>query len=77
MYISRGSLKLTYILHHIVSKCILHKLNRMRGDLLDQLDFLDTRSVVDASLQDTAAVSVSANRNAVLPDGVKYKLDRH
>lgn len=64
----------TDILDNIVAESILDELDGVGRDSLDQLNSLDARSMIDASLQDAATVSVSADGDAVLANCVEDKL---
>lgn len=61
-------------LTHIVAIGVLNKRQRIVGDLVDQLNALTIRSVIDTTLQNAAAVPVSSNFYAVSSDGVVDEL---
>jgi hypothetical protein len=46
----------------------------MGCDFLNQLDFLNTRCVINASLEDATPVSMSSNRDAVFSYRIKDEL---
>ena len=59
---------------YIVAIGIRDEGERVEGDLVHELDALVVRCVVDAALEDAAAVAVSRNLNAVGRDGVVDEL---
>ncbi len=63
-------------MQNIVAEWILDKLEGAVCDLTDELSFLRASGMVDATLEDTTAVAMSPNGNAICPDGVKNKLYR-
>lgn len=66
--------KVYNVLQHIISKRILDKREGIGGNLADELGFLVTRCVIDTTLQDAAAVTMSADNNAVGADSVEDEL---
>jgi hypothetical protein len=48
----------------------------MRRNLLNQLNLLSTRSMVDASLKDTTSMTVSSDRNAMFANRIKDELQK-
>jgi hypothetical protein len=62
------------VLDHIVAKGILNKGNRILGDPLDQPNLLLARGMVNAALEDTAAVAVCSDINAMGSDSVEDEL---
>lgn len=73
MFLSRIR-QLTNILHDIISECILHELQGVGRNLLDQLNLLIARGMIDASLENTTSVTVSSNGNTMLSNRVKDEL---
>ena len=65
---------LTNILHYIIAERILDQWKGVPGYLTDEVDLLNTRSMVDTSLKHTAAVTVCSDNNAVETDSVKDEL---
>jgi hypothetical protein len=61
---------------HVVAIRILDEGQRIVGDLVDQLDALMVRRMVDTSLQDAASVAMSGNFHAIGRHGVVYELQR-
>jgi len=59
---------------YVVAVRVLHEREGVVRDLLDQLDTLAVRGVVNAALENAAAVTVSGDLNAVLRDGVVDEL---
>ncbi len=59
------------VLDHIVAERVLHKGDGMGSDTLNEPDLLSAIGVVDAALEDAAAVAMSAHLDAVLADSVK------
>lgn len=62
------------VLHNIVAEGVLHQMKAVSSDLADQLDLLETGSVIDAALEDTAAMAVSADNDAVLANSIEDEL---
>lgn len=65
----------TNVLDDIISKWIPHKMECILGDLGDQLDFLGSRGVVNAALQNTTAMSMSPYRHTVLSNSIEDELE--
>lgn len=59
----------------VVSKRILNQCQGMVGDFSNKLNPLRVGGVVNASLKDTASVTVSRNFNTVSGDGVVDELE--
>src|SRR5262249_44392912 len=66
--------KVDDVLYNVVAKGVLDKDSSMLGDALDEPELLITRCMIDAALENTAAVPVRANLHAVGADGVKDEL---
>lgn len=62
------------VLNDVVSEGVLHQDPSMLGNPLDEPELLLARGMVDATLQDTAAMTVRADFNAVVTNGVKNEL---
>lgn len=62
------------VLDHIVPKGILNQNRGVFGDLRDEPDLLVARGMVNAALEDTAAVTVSTDVNAVGTDSIEDEL---
>lgn len=69
-----GVTKVKNVLNDVVSKSILDELGGVGGDLLDKLVLLVAGSVVDAALEDTAAMAVSTDNNAIFTNSIKNEL---
>lgn len=69
-----GLVEVNDVLDDVVAKGILHEDARVLGDALDQPELLIAGGVVDATLQHTAAVSVSSNFDAFLANCIKDEL---
>ena len=67
--------RLTDVLDHVISKGVLNKFQRMRRDFLNQLNLLDARCMVDASLKHAATVAMGSNRDAMFSNRIKDKLE--
>ncbi len=58
--------------------CILNYLNqcqRMICNFRDNLCLLRSRGMINASLQNTASMSMSSNLNTLTADSIEYKLE--
>ena len=66
--------KVEDILNNIVAIRVLNECERAISDLLDKLHALVVGCVVDATLQDAAAVTMSSDLNAILGDSVVDEL---
>lgn len=62
------------ILNNIVAEGILDEDSRVGGNALNEPELLVTRGMVNAALEDTAAVSVGADLDAMMADGVEDEL---
>lgn len=62
------------VLDDVVAKGVLHEDASVLGDALDQPELLIAGGVIDAALQHTAAVSVSANLDTLFADCIKDEL---
>jgi hypothetical protein len=62
------------VLDDVVAERILNKVKGVVANLTNELALLQARSMVDAALEDTAAVPVSTDGNAVLAHGVEDEL---
>lgn len=62
------------VLDNVIAEGILDQMEAIRGDLADKLDLLETGSVVDTALKNAAAVTMSADGDAVLTYGIENKL---
>ena len=62
------------VLKNVVAKRVLHKCKSILSNLRDEVGFLLAGCVVDASLQDATAVTMSADNDTVCTNGVKNKL---
>ena len=62
------------VLDHVVAKWVLDQRISVVGDLTDEPSLLVSRSVVNAALEDAAAVTVSADINAVVSHSIKDEL---
>lgn len=69
-----GVVQIKNVLDNVVTKRILHKMEAVGGDLADEINLLEPRSVVDATLEDTTAVTVSSDNDTVLAYGVEDEL---
>lgn len=69
-----GLSKVQDVLHNVVAKRILNQREGIGGDLTDQTGSLLAGRVVDAALQDTAAVAVSPNDDTVRTNGIVDEL---
>ena len=67
--------RLTDVLDHVISKGVLNKFQRMRRDFLNQLNLLDARCMVNASLKHAATVAMGSNRDAMFSNRIKDKLE--
>jgi hypothetical protein len=61
-------------LKDIVSKGILDKSIGIRGDLSDELSFLVSRRVINAALENAAAMTVCADSHAIFSHGIEDEL---
>lgn len=62
------------VLDDIIAKRILHEMKAVCRDASNKLDLLEARSMINAALEDAAAMTVSPNNNAVLSDSIKDEL---
>lgn len=62
------------VLNNIVAERILDEGHSTLGNLLDQPGLLVTRGMVDAALKDTATVTMSADIDTMIADGVEDEL---
>jgi hypothetical protein len=62
------------VLHDVVAEGILHEVERVSSDLADQLDLLEARGMINATLKNAAAVTVSADGDAVMAHGIEDEL---
>lgn len=69
-----GLLEVDDVLEDVVAKGILHQVEGAVSDLADELGFLVTGGVIDATLQDTTAMTVRAHRHTVGANSIKDKL---
>lgn len=69
-----GFRQVQYILHDVVAKRILHQWQGVIGYFGDQLHFLLFGRVVEAALEDAAAVLVAGDFHAVFRHGSENKL---
>jgi hypothetical protein len=67
-------IKLTDVLDDIVSKGILNKSEGVDSDVVNQLGLLGARGMIDAALENTAAMTVRTDSQGVLARGVVNKL---
>lgn len=65
---------LTEILYDVISEWVLDESKYMHRDLADQLNLLNTRSMINAALKNATAMAVSSNNNTVRAHGVKDEL---
>lgn len=69
-----GLVEVNDVLDDVVAKGVLHEDASVLGDALDQPELLIAGGVIDAALQHTAAVSVSANLDTLLANCIKDEL---
>lgn len=62
------------VLNHVVSKRILHKDSSMLRDARNEPRFLIARGMIDAALQHTTTMAVSAHLDAVIANRIEDKL---
>lgn len=62
------------VLNNVVAKGILNKSKSIGSNVLHKLTLLVSGSMIDAALQDTAAVAMSADGDAVLSDSIEDEL---
>ena len=67
-------LKIDDVLKDVIAERILHKGEGVGSDLANELGLLKTSGMVDAALQDTAAVTMSSHCNAISADSIKDEL---
>jgi hypothetical protein len=66
--------QINYVLNDVVSERVLYEDTGLVCDFFNKPELLVTRGMVDASLQYTAAMAVSANINYVIANGIEDKL---
>lgn len=69
-----GLVQVDDVLDNIVSKRVLHQYAGMLGDALNQPQLLLAGCVINAALEHTAAMSMGANLDTVVTNGIKNKL---
>lgn len=62
------------VLNDVVAEGILNESEGVHGNVLDELGLLVAGSMVDAALEDAAAMTVSADNDTASADGVKDEL---
>jgi hypothetical protein len=62
------------VLNDVVAEGILHKMKAVGSDLANEVDLLEAGSVVNAALQDTTAVAVRTNGDAVFAYRIEDEL---
>ena len=67
---------LTDVLNHIIPKGVLNEDEGVVGDLSYQTSLLLTGSMVNATLQDAATMTMGANSNAITPNGIVDELSK-
>ena len=70
----RRFVQIEHVLHNIVAERILHKRQRVHGDLAHKLQALSVRCMVNAPLQDTAPMAVCRHIDAVRSHRIINKL---
>jgi hypothetical protein len=58
------------VLHDIVAVWVLDKCQRVVGDLVDELDALGLRGMINATLKDTASMAVGRDFDAISSNGI-------
>lgn len=66
--------QINYVLNNVVSERVLYEDAGLVCDFFDKPELLVTRGMVNASLEYTAAMAVSANINYVIANGIEDKL---
>ena len=61
-------------MHNIVSERVLHKRESAFSDLCNELGFLGIRGMVDAALENAAAMPMSTDHNAVRSNSIENEL---
>jgi hypothetical protein len=69
-----GFIQIKDVLNNIIAEWVLDQGVGVIRNLPDQPSLLTSRSMVNAPLEDTAAVPVSANVNTMVPNSIEYKL---
>jgi hypothetical protein len=69
-----GVVEVQDVLDNIVAKGVLNQVEAVRRDLANEVDFLEARGMVDATLQDAAAMAVRADSDAMFTYSIKYEL---
>lgn len=67
-------LEVDNVLKNVVAEWILNKMEGAVCDLADELGFLVTGGVVDATLQHATAMAMGSNRHAIGANGIKDEL---
>ena len=67
-------LEVDNVLKNVVAKRILNKMEGAVCDLIDEIGFLVTGGVVDATLQHATAMTMGPNRHAVGANSIKNEL---
>ena len=67
-------LKINNVLKDVVAKGILNQMERAVRNLADELGFLVTSGVVDATLQHATAMTMGSDRYTVGANSIKYEL---
>lgn len=62
------------VLDNVIAKRVLNEMEAIGRDLADKLDLLEARGMVNTTLEDAAAVSVSADGDAVSANGIEDEL---
>ena len=67
-------LKIHNVLQHVVTKGVLDEMKSVVRDVLYELGFLLSRSMIDAALEDATAMTMSPNYDTICADSIEDEL---
>ena len=70
----RGFIEIKDVLNDVIAEGILHEMETIGGDLANELNFLEARSVINAPLENAASVTVSTDSDAVRTNRIEDEL---
>ena len=70
----RGFIEIKDVLNDVIAEGILHEMETVGGDLANELNLLEARSVINAPLENAASVTVSTDSDAVRTNRIEDEL---
>ena len=70
----RGFIEIKDVLNDVITEGILHEMETVGGDLANELNFLEPRSMINAPLENAASVTVSTDSDAVRTNRIEDEL---